>query len=168
MEPNGNAETTRDANAQVIKKWLDYVKSFGPNEIPADGCKYICDTLSNSRSSVGFHENIATDRIVQVDEYFHGKTGGEKEWKIRFTIDADVPPEHSSQKPHIGYTVELSPVTGNHRRFNGHIFLPSGVLPMGRPSTQEYMDDHTNGEDHRDFGQKGHASWRRVYQKKRK
>jgi len=157
MEPDIEVSSMREANAEVMKRWLRYIDNRDGNEIPEAARKFIHKKLEGSRMSVNLHESNK-DKFVQVDERFSGRTGGGLEWKIQFRMDVDVPPLDSGTRNHFGYTIQMEPVRGNSVKFNRHIFLREAPK-YGRPKGQESLNDIPSGKDHQDFQQLGSADW---------
>jgi len=61
----------------------------------------------------------------------------EGDWRIRITIDADIPPPSSTQGKHIGFGVDFKGTP----KVTGHIWCDA--VPRGRPGTGVSMRENT-------------------------
>ena len=116
MSFDEDASDLATANRMVVKDFENYLKNLIENRavVPPGSTRAVIEKLTSSQHLTNFHNKI-NDNIVQVDFSFSGtvvkgtqvNTVGDT-WNMKFTIDADVPPAGSKQKPHIGYEISLN------------------------------------------------------------
>jgi hypothetical protein len=141
---NVTAKDLPSANQMIVKAMVDYVEDkykLAAAEIRPNGKRFIVDKLKTSTYLNNFHTNIDS-KIVQVDECFSGEfvvdtmdASAGTTWRLKFRIDADVPPPDSTQTPHLGYEIELN---GTKKQV-GHVFVDS--LKTGRPATNIRLNE---------------------------
>lgn len=146
---DATAKDLASANQMIVKAMVDYVEDkskIAAAEVRPNAKRFITDKLRTSTYLNNFHMNIE-NKIVQVDEYFSGEfvtdttdASAGKTWRMKFTIDADVPPPGSTQTPHLGYQIELN---GTKKQV-GHIFVDS--LKIGRPATNISLNETKSEE----------------------
>lgn len=137
---DSNANDLVTANKKVIETMVEYVEKTGDGEIPPAAIRYITDKLKTLTPLCKFHENIARG-TVQVYVNFEGTVNKTtsmfrdgQEWRIRFTIDADIPPPESAQKKHMGFEIHLK----KKSKVAGHVWCDA--VPKGRPGTGARMN----------------------------
>ncbi|UJR17578.1 hypothetical protein I4U23_004474 [Adineta vaga] len=148
MSFDQDAPDLATANTMVVKDFQNYLEKMKTVRapVPPGATKAIIEKVLNSSYLTNFHRNL-TDRIVQVDFSLSGtivqgtsvNCVGDT-WRLKFTIDADVPPTGSKQKPHIGYEISLD----GAKKQVGHKFCNS--LSIGRPGLGVNLIKH-DGED---------------------
>ena len=135
MPVDEDASDLATANRMVVNDFQMYLDKMKQDRasIPPGSTRAIIDKLINSQHLTNFHATL-NEKIVQVDFDFSGtvvqSTTVNREgdtWRLKFRIDADVPPVGSTQKPHIGYEISLNGV----KKQVGHKFVNS--LNIGRP-----------------------------------
>lgn len=132
------------ANRMVVKDFERYLEKMKSDRapVPPAATRTILEKLTNADYLTGFHKKLVNDKIVQVDFSFEGtivqgtsvNAVGDT-WRLKFTIDADVPPAGSAQKPHIGYEISLDGL----KKQVGHKFVNG--LNIGRPGLGISMTD---------------------------
>lgn len=140
------APDLKSANDFAIKKMSDYISQSGGHVMTAAAQKFIIDKLQSEEFPFRTFYKTISDGVVQIDAEFEGvinkgtqlfKEG--HEWKVRFTIDADIPPRDSNQKPHIGFEIHIK---GKSKQA-GHAWCDS--VPKGRPGTGVSMREEKTG-----------------------
>ncbi len=135
MSFDEDAPDLATANKMVVKDFQTYLEKMKNDRVPVPpgAARAIIEKLMNSQYLTNFYRKL-NDKIVQIDFSFSGtvvqgtsvnRVGDT--WRLKFTIDADVPPAGSKQKPHIGYEISLN---GTKKQV-GHKFF--GGLTIGRP-----------------------------------
>lgn len=135
MSYDEDASDLATANKMVVKDFEVYLEGMKKCRaaVPPGSVKVIIEKLMNSQYLTQFYSKL-TEKIVQVDFSFSGtivqgtsvnRVGDI--WRMKFTIDADVPPSGSTQKPHIGYEISLN----GAKKQVGHKFFTG--LNIGRP-----------------------------------
>ncbi|CAF3187872.1 unnamed protein product [Rotaria socialis] len=134
-----DAPDLRSANQNVIKVMIQYLENYGDGIITNAAQKFIINKLQTYTPFCNFYQDIERG-IVQVDAEFEGTINKETsifrighKWKVRFTIDADIPPPGSTQKKHIGFEIHIK----SKSKQAGHAWC--NAVPRGRPSTNERM-----------------------------
>jgi hypothetical protein len=135
MPADEDAPDLATANKMVVNDFQTYLEQIKNARavIPPGSTKAIIEKVKNLQYLTNFHSNL-NEKIVQADFSFSGtvvqgtsvNSAGDT-WRLKFRIDADVPPPGSEQKPHIGYEISLNGV----KRQVGHKFVTS--LTTGRP-----------------------------------
>ena len=139
-----NARDLPSANEFVIKSMVQYVERDCKGDIPPAAIKYITDKLRTLSPMCNFHKNIASG-VVQVDVNFQGTINGGTSlfkdgytWKIRCTIDADIPPSSSSQRKHVGFEIHFK----TKSKVAGHAWCDD--VSKGRSATGVRMHESTS------------------------
>ncbi|CAF0926203.1 unnamed protein product [Adineta ricciae] len=137
-----DAPNLESANRDIIQVMYQHLKNFAGGIITNAAQQAIMEELKLCEAFVNFHKHI-DEGVVQVDAEFEGiikkKTSVfplGHEWKVRFTIDADIPPEGSQQRKHIGFEIHIKtkPKQAGHAWCN---------VPKGRPCLGTSMDQET-------------------------
>jgi hypothetical protein len=153
------------ANRMVVKDFQTFMENMKTNRVPAPpgAARMILDKLMNSQYLTNFYSKL-NDKIVQADFSFSGtivqgtsvnRVGDT--WRIKFTIDADVPPAGSQQKPHIGYEIS---VDGTKKQV-GHKFFTG--LTVGRPGLGVDLVEHGREESKATLPNGDTMEWSFVY-----
>lgn len=127
---DGNATSAAQANALALAKVATIVAGLqSPQSIPAVHKKYIEKTISAITANKNLYNNADSPHpVVEVNTIFTGS--GHAPYTLHIMLDVDIPPPHSTQRPHFGFEVKLN----GARVENSHIWLPAGVLKAGRPA----------------------------------
>lgn len=139
------AEDLKSANERVIKTMVQYLENVGDGIITNAAQRFIINKLQTYTHFCNFYQNIERG-IVQVDAEFEGTINQKTkvfaeghQWKVRFTIDADIPPPSSTQKKHIGFEIHIK----TKPKQVGHAWCDA--VPKGRPGTGERMRETKTG-----------------------
>ena len=152
-EYDSSADDVESANKLAIQLIEKCFEQKVQGVIPPGPYKFILKQLNRSESNSAkiptmsylhdFHKKIG-EGIVQVDATFEINVdnkikqfpaGGD--WRIRITIDADIPPPSSTQGKHIGFGVDFKGTP----KVTGHIWCDA--VPRGRPGTGVSMRENT-------------------------
>jgi hypothetical protein len=134
MSFDEDASDLATANRMVVTDFQTYLEKMKNDRVPVPpgATRAIIEKLMNSQYLTNFYRKL-NDKIVQIDFSFSGtvvqgtsvnRVGDT--WRLKFTIDADVPPAGSKQKPHIGYEISLD----GKKKQVGHKFFTG--LTIGR------------------------------------
>ncbi|CAF1426169.1 unnamed protein product [Adineta ricciae] len=138
-----DASSLEAANRDIIQVMGQHLDNFADGIITNAAQRAIIEELESCEAFVNFHKHI-NEGVVQVDAEFEGIINKRTsvfplghEWKVRFTIDADIPPEGSQQKKHIGFEIHIK----TKPKQAGHAWCDA--VPKGRPCLGTSMDQET-------------------------
>ena len=124
---DSEATSVDQANALGLARVTSIISQL---QLPATHKKYIEGIIG----VIGPNKNLYTTQssaygpVVEVNTVYTG--GGHAKYTLQTMLDVDIPPPHSTQKPHFGFEVKLNGL----RVGNGHIWLPVGALKASRPA----------------------------------
>ncbi|KAL8822652.1 MAG: hypothetical protein Q9191_006617, partial [Dirinaria sp. TL-2023a] len=143
-ELDGNAHSVQSANGMAIEKSMRCIDTI--YEIPVAHRNWIksqYNSNSLAHSLWKSHDSTRTGPIVvEINTRFDGKWQNGTRYTIDCMLDVDIPQPDSDQRPHLGWEVKFN---GN-RRGLGHIWVPEGVIQLGRPKPGVELQVYGTGD----------------------
>lgn len=127
MSVNRNAQTASQANEIAVhdtKACIDNIHA-----IPRTHRSWITRNITQLNAVTNLHNNNRTAAVVEVNTSIESVRDNGGRYHLTCMLDVDIPPASSSQAPHFGWEVKADGM----RVGNGHVWLPKGVLAVGRP-----------------------------------